>query len=80
MKIQDFDLYDQNVLRSAVQAGHVFAKVVEGPEGPWVALVSQDDPLNILDRSEHRLSLVVKLEEIDGLPAADASPRTPVAA
>jgi len=67
MKIQDFDSYDQSVLRSAVRAGHVYAKVVDGPEGPYVAFVSQEDPVNVLDRSEHRHAQVVRLEEIEGL-------------
>lgn len=76
MKIQDFDTYDQSVLKSAVKAGRTYAKVVDGPEGPWVAFVSLEDPIDVLDRSEHRHAQVVRLEEIEGL-AEDRGPCLP---
>ena len=67
MKVEDFDTYDQTMLRSAVKSGHLYAKVVEGPDGCWVSFISQDDPVNVLDRSEHRFAKIVRLDEIVGL-------------
>ena len=52
-KVADFDNYDQALLYSALKAGRLFAKVVDGPEGSWVSAVSQEDPVDEIDRNEH---------------------------
>ena len=72
MKVEDFDSYDQALLRSALKAGRLFARIIEGSDGPWVASTSMENPLDVFNRGETRFSSVVYMDEIDGLAESES--------
>jgi hypothetical protein len=71
--IAEFDHHDQALLWAALQAGQVFAVVVEGPYGLKVAYVSENDPTWSLCLSA-ATERMIRIDQVDGLAEFASGP------
>ena len=74
LNVASFKHYDQALLWAALQAGHLFAVIVEGPNGPKVAYVSEKDPSDRQNCPVPQRARVVRVDHIDGLGDSASGP------
>jgi len=71
--VADFDHNDQALLWAALQAGQLYAVVVEGPRGVKVAFISEKDPTWSLCLSA-ATQRMIRVDQIDGLVESASGP------
>lgn len=69
-RIEDFDSYDRYLLWTALNAGHPYARVKNGPKGYWVV----DLPAAPGDLPEPVPGRIIGLGEIEGLTGSSRQP------